>query len=128
MMTKAGMLFQQTEKFCLSFETNRKGLLFIAVNKLIVFFCNNFVFKKHQFYSYIYIFIKVNFDFVKKISLIYSSVLILVYTILRCATLIVCVYRVSIFRHTQPVQYSGALYCISSDRFRPHYLSIFRLS
>jgi hypothetical protein len=35
---------------------------------------------------------------------------------------------VSIYRQTQLVQYSGVLYCISSDMFRPHCLAIFRLS
>jgi hypothetical protein len=46
----------------------------------------------------------------------------------RCAILIIYVYSVSIYRQTQLVQYSGVLYCISSDMFRPHYLAIFRLS
>jgi hypothetical protein len=37
MKAEAGELFQQTEEFWLSFETNRKGLIFVNVNKVTVF-------------------------------------------------------------------------------------------
>jgi hypothetical protein len=47
-MAKAGMLFQQTAKglFIIIWNKQPKGLIIIIVNKVTIFFCNNFVLHK----------------------------------------------------------------------------------